>query len=93
MGAKRKRPLETFLEERNKPEEFSVLMAKGETFQCPDCRKNIFDGNSISPCICYGDSGKVFLKKTETGVKVRFSKGWDQENIEMLLEVLQRKNR
>jgi len=35
---------------------------------------------------------KVFIKKTESGVNVRFSKGWDEENISMLLEVLRSKN-
>jgi hypothetical protein len=93
MPNKSKKPLENFLAGRQKPKEFSVFMAKGETFQCPDCRKNIFDGQAVSPCICYGDCGKIFLKKTENGIKLRFSKGWDLENIEMLLEVLQRKNK
>ncbi len=92
-ASKKKRPLESFLEDRKKPKEFSIHMAKGETFECSDCRQNIFDGNSLTPCICYGDSGKIFLKKTENGIKVRFSKNWDIENIEMLLEVLQRKNK
>jgi DUF4097 and DUF4098 domain-containing protein YvlB len=91
---KRKRPLAEFLEKRHK-KEFSVQMAKGEEFSCPDCRKNIFNGNVFSGCICLGQdmNRKVFIKKSEGGVKVRFSRGWDQENIEMLLEVLQRKNR
>jgi hypothetical protein len=31
---------------------------------------------------------KVFLKKTEDGIKVSFPKSWNSENIEMLLEVL-----
>ena len=55
--------------------------------------KNIFDGKAFSGCICLGDDmdRKLFIKKTEDGVKVRFSKGWDKENIEMLLEVLRRK--
>jgi hypothetical protein len=89
-------PLKSFLEVRKKkiaPKEFSIEMAKGENVNCPDCKKNIFDGQLFSGCICLGDDmeRKVFIKKTEEGIKVRFSKGWDQENIEMLLEVLRRK--
>ena len=92
---KKSRPLSAFLEKRQKSKEFSVQLAKGEEISCPDCRKNIFDGNVFSGCICLGQdqNRKVFIKKSEGGVKVRFSRGWDQENIEMLLEVLQKKNR
>lgn len=91
---KKKRPLAAFLEKRHK-KEFSVQLAKGEEIGCPDCGKNIFDGKIFSGCICLGQDmdRKVFIKKSEDGVKVRFSKGWDQDNIEMLLEVLQKKNR
>lgn len=87
-------PLKGFLENRKKPKEFAVHMAKGENVNCPDCKKNIFDGKLFSGCICLGDDmeKKVFIKKTEEGIKVRFSKGWDQENIEMLLEVLRKRN-
>jgi hypothetical protein len=89
-------PLKDFLEARKnkaRPKEFVIEMAKGENVTCPDCQKNIFDGQIFSGCICLGDDmeRKVFIKKTEEGIKVRFSKGWDQENIEMLLEVLRRK--
>lgn len=92
-------PLGGFLEQRKsktslKKNEFSIQLAKGEHVSCPDCRGNIFDGQIFSGCICVGDDRekKVFLKKTEDGIQVRFSKGWDQENIEMLLEILRRKN-
>lgn len=91
---KKVRPLKEFLEGRKKkPSEFSIQVAKGETISCPDCKKNIFDGAVFSGCICLGDDRerKVFIKKSEDGIKVRFSRGWDQENIEMLLEVLRRK--
>lgn len=89
-------PLKSFLESREqklKKNEFSVQLAKGENVNCPDCGKNIFDGQLFSGCVCLGDDmeKRVFIKKTEDGIKVRFSKGWDQENIEMLLEVLRRK--
>lgn len=88
-------PLKSFLDSRKKKvNEFSIQMSKGESVNCPDCKKNIFDGKLFSGCICLGDDmeKKVFIKKTEEGMKVRFSRGWDQENIEMLLSVLRRKN-
>lgn len=83
-------PVKEFLDKRKK--EFSVHIAKGELVNCTDCGKEIFDGNTIHPCICYGNSGKIFLKKTEDGIKVRFSKNWDFDNIEMLLDLLRKKN-
>lgn len=89
-------PVKDFLEARKakiKKMEYSVHMSKSETVDCPDCGKNIFNGKVFSGCICLGDDmeRKVFIKKSETGLTVRFSRGWDQENIEMLLEVLRRK--
>jgi hypothetical protein len=89
-------PLKKFLESREKKiqkNEFSVQLAKGETVNCPDCGKNIFDGKLFSGCVCLGDDmeKKVFIRKTEDGIAVRFSKGWDSENIEMLLEVMRNK--
>lgn len=87
-------PLKKFIENRSKKKEFSVHMAKGETVDCPDCGQNIFNGQLFSACICYGDDmeRKIFMKKSEDGIKVRFSKGWDEENISMLLETLRRRN-
>lgn len=94
---KKSSPIKDFLDARkNKPkkEGFSVQMAKGETVDCPDCGKNIFNGQVFSGCVCLGDDmqRRVFIKKSEDGISIRFSKGWDKENIEMLLEVLRRKN-
>lgn len=93
-STKKGSPLKAFLDGRKKPKEFVVEMAKGENVHCPDCKQNIFDGKMYAGCICLGDDmdRKVFLKKTEDGIKVRFSKGWDAENIEMVLEVLRKKN-
>lgn len=90
---KKARPLQEFLAKRKPQKEFSIELAKGESFSCPDCRKSIFDGAVFSGCICLGDDRerKVFIKKSEDGVKVRFSRGWDPENMEMLLEILQKK--
>lgn len=85
--------LKKFIDGRKKPNEFSIEMAKGEHVNCPDCGKKIFDGSVFAGCICLGDDRerKVFITKSEDGVKVRFSKGFDPENIEMLLDVLRRK--
>lgn len=91
---KKSSPLKGFLHERQnklKKNEFKIELVKGECVNCPDCGQNIFNGEIFSGCVCYGDSGKVFLKKTENGFKVRFGKSWDPENIEMLLEVMRRK--
>jgi hypothetical protein len=90
-------PLKKFLEERKKkkkPKEFHVQMYKGETVNCPDCGNSIFDGIAFSGCVCLGDSrnGKVYIKKTEDGIKVRFGRGWDKETMEALLETLWRRN-
>lgn len=92
--AKKKRPLTEFLEKAKKKHEYSVVMAKGEQVDCPDCGHNLFDGKVFAGCVCLGADmeRKVFIKKEQDGIKVRFSKGWDEENIEMLLDVLRRKN-
>ena len=97
LDHKKSRPLSEFVENRKKKlgkKEFSVEMTKSEIVDCPDCGQNIFNKSGISACLCYGqDMGrKVFLKKTEDGIKVSFPKSWSPENIEMLLEVLRRKN-
>ena len=90
-------PLKKFIEDRKnklKKNEFAVKMVKGECVNCEDCGKNIFDGTAFAGCVCLGDdmSRKVFIKKTEEGIKIRFGRGWDKENIEMLLETLRRRN-
>ena len=77
--------------ERKKPEaEFTVSMAKNESVQCPDCGKLIFTETAFSGCICLGDdrNSKIYMRKTETGVSIRFPRGWDKENIELLLTTL-----
>jgi len=96
--ARKPRALSQFLRTRalkkSKPREFVIEMAKGESADCPDCGKVIFAKGAFSACVCYGDDmqRKVFVRKHEKGVQVRFSKGWDPENIEMLLEALRRRN-
>lgn len=96
VKAKKESPLKGFLDQRKKksaPPEFHIEMAKGEHVSCPDCKKDIFDGQAFSGCICLGDDmdKKIYVKKSEDGVKIRFGRGWDEENIEMLLEVLRSK--
>jgi hypothetical protein len=89
-------PLKDFLakrQEKVKKNEFNIKMAKGEQVCCDSCGKEIFNETAYSGCICMGDDmdSKIYIKKTEEGVKIRFPKSWDPENIEMLLEVLRGK--
>ena len=94
-SSQKNRPLQSFLDKK-KQKVFSIPlhMTKGEKIDCPDCGKNIFEGTVFSGCICLGDDRekKIFIKKSESGVKVRFSRGWDEENITMLLDVLRKNN-
>jgi hypothetical protein len=96
LQPKKSRPLSDFVENRKKKlgkKEFNIEMAKSEMVDCPDCGQNIFNGSGISSCLCYGnDMGrKVFLKKTEDGIKVSFPKSWSPENIEMLTRSIEEK--
>jgi hypothetical protein len=96
-SSKKQSPLKGFLDKKlakKQKNEFEFKMVKGETIECPDCRKNIFDGTLYSGCICLGDDSdrKVFIKKSVDKYSIRFSKGWDLENIEMLVDVLRKKN-
>lgn len=87
-------PLKDFLEKRKiKNKEFDIRLTKGEDIDCPDCGSNIFNDTGIHTCVCYGEDidRKIFLKKTEDGIKVSFPKKWSAENIEMLLSVLRGK--
>lgn len=90
---KKSRPLQEFLEKRKKPKEFSVQMVKSEKFCCDSCGKEIFSNLGYSGCICMGENmnSKIYIKKSEDGVKIRFGRGWDEENICMLLDVLRNK--
>ena len=81
-----------FMEKKRKPKEFSVRMVKGETIDCPDCGNVLISNKIFTGCVCLGDSNKLFIKKSEDGIKIRFSRGWEQENIEMLLEILRKQN-
>lgn len=92
-GSEKLKKFIEYRKEKKKPQEFAIEMAKGEKVDCPDCGKNIFDGVLFSGCICLGDDRdkKIFIKKNEKGISVRFGKSWDPENVEMLVEVLRRK--
>jgi hypothetical protein len=84
-------PLKGFLERKKKPREFKVEMAKSEMISCNDCGQTIFGETAgYSGCLCFGKDQhrKIWLKKSQDGVQLRFSRGWDESNIEMLLEVL-----
>lgn len=98
---KEKKPLklkqfvEKISQKTDKPN-YSIKIEKSESVQCPDCGNVIFDNSGYSGCICFGPdrNKKIHIKKSEEGVRLSFSKGWDIENIEMLLEVLrERRNR
>jgi len=94
--APKKRPLQEFVENRKKKldkKEHFIQMEKSETVSCTDCGQSIFSNGTYSGCICYGESNKkLHIKKSENGYKISFGRGWDAENIEMLLEVLRSRN-
>jgi len=88
-------PLKAFLDRKKKPAEHSVKIEKSETIDCSDCGQVIFgEVSGFSGCICYGPDQhrKIWMKKSEDGVQLRFSRGWDPENIECLLETLRKNN-
>jgi hypothetical protein len=88
--------LKQFLDNRKKKRtEFKVSMAKNETVSCQDCGQDVFIKGAFSGCVCYGEdmNNKIYIKKSEDGVTMRFPKSWDVENISMLLETMRNKNR
>lgn len=92
---KKESPLKGFLDKKKvKKSEYEFKMTKGEIVECPDCLHKIFTDTGFSACICYGSDmdKKVFLKKTEQGIKLSFPKSWDKDNMLMLLEILRKKN-
>lgn len=86
-------PLKAFLERKKKPKEFHVEMTKSETRDCDSCGHTIFGNSGFSGCLCFGldQNRKIWIKKSEDGVQIRFSKGWSVENMEMLLETLRKR--
>jgi hypothetical protein len=89
-ASKKGSPLKGFLERKKKPKEYDVEIAKSESANCPDCGQVIYGMGVFSCCICYGtdQNRKIWLKKSDDGIKLKFSRSWSPENIEMLLEVL-----
>jgi len=90
---KKELKLRRFLEAKKESKEFEISFEKSEKAICGDCGASLFDTTGWkSGCICSGDdrNKKVWLKKTENGVKLKFSKGWDGENIEMLLQSIKK---
>lgn len=93
--AKKGSPLKEFLDRKKKPktQEYHVEIAKSETRDCLDCGQEIFGNLTYAGCICMGQdqNRKIWIKKSEDGIQIKFSRGWDPENAEMLLETLRAK--
>lgn len=88
-------PLKNFIDrKKKKAKEYRVEIAKSETINCPDCNQTIFGQGSFSCCLCYGQDQykKIWMKKSDESIQIRFSRDWDQENIQMLLETLRKQN-
>jgi hypothetical protein len=94
MVSKKGSPLKDFVERKKKPKEYHVELTKSEKVDCDSCGQMIFGNGMFSCCLCFGQDQhkKIWLKKTEDGIEIKFSRSWDSENIEMLLETL-RSNR
>lgn len=91
--AKKGSPLKEFVARKKKPKEFHVEIAKSETRDCSDCGQEIFGNLTYSGCICLGQDQhkKIWIKKSENGVQLKFSRSWDEENISILLDILRNK--
>jgi hypothetical protein len=90
--------LRRFLENRDiqkREGTFQVILSKGEEVSCPDCGQSVYSEEQFHPCVCFGENrnSKIFLKKNEHGTTLKFSKNWDPENVEMLLDILKRRNK
>ncbi len=89
-------PLKGFLERKKKspPKQYHVEMAKSETVDCDSCGKTIFGSGEFSGCLCFGQdqNRKIWIKKNDDGIQLKFSRGWDPDNIALLLETLRRSN-
>ncbi len=88
-----KKTLKRFLDSVKQKRAFEIKIEKSETISCPDCLQSIFQNNIYSGCVCFGNdmSSKVFVHKAEGKTFVSFSKNWDIENIEMLVDLLHKK--
>jgi hypothetical protein len=90
-------PLKSFLDKKSskieKKEYTIVNLTKNDSVNCPDCDQQILGKGMFTHCVCSGSdrSKKVWIKKSENGVKVSFSRGFDPENIQMILDALRNK--
>lgn len=87
-------PLKEFIERKKKPKEHHIEMTKSETASCDTCGQTIFGAGQFSGCVCYGldKDRKIWIKKSDTGLQLKFSRGWDPENIQLLLQTLRKSN-
>ena len=87
---KRELPLKKFLDKRKNRREHHVEILKSESVGCPDCGQIIFGNSGYSGCICFGSDRdhKIWVRKSEEGVALKFSRGWDSENIKLFLDLL-----
>lgn len=89
----KKSKLKAFLEARESRRQEDVELDKSEV-KCPDCDTTIYKGeDTIVPCICYGQfhNKEIKIKKSKNGIKIKFPKNFDIDNVEMLLDALKNK--
>lgn len=93
---KKESPLKGFLDKKNakKGNDLTFQLVKAADTACPDCRQELFKNQVYTGCVCMGENmdSKVWVKKSDSGVSIRFSKDWTPENMELLLDLLRRKN-
>ena len=82
--------LKQFLENREK-RKYHVELDKSQQINCPDCGTLLHKSgdDNLKLCICYGDfrNKEIKIVKNEDGVKLKFPKNFEEDNIEMLLSI------
>lgn len=88
--------IKDFLEKKAKKREHSLQFLKND-IECPDCGVSLYkkEDNIIRACICYGfgpeeKGATVQICKKEEKVSLKFSKKWDSENIEKLINTVKK---
>ncbi len=87
--------LKNYIEQTKKRQE-EIHIEKSEGFHCHDCGADIYGGGKLlTLCICYGQdwNKEIKITKHENGIKMKFPKSMDSENIEMLLNTLRQINK
>lgn len=88
-------PLKDFVSKKDKVKKSHqvINLSKSDTINCSDCGMKLLGEGLFSGCICLGQdrNKKVYLHKSEAGLKISFSRGWDLENIKLVLEELRKK--